>query len=292
MSARWRRLEPFDVANIALLGLVAAACLFPFLYVLLMSVTPYADYLADPMKLIPKRIDFAAYRQVFRFSLIYSGYRVTLFITIVGTTMNVLLLLITAYPLSKTELRGRKLVFTYILITLFFNGGLIPNYFLIRNLGLLNTAWSIILSGAISPVYLILMVNFFRNLPDSLEESALMDGANPIRILFSILVPLSRAPIATFVLFYAVWKWNTFFLALIYITRRSLWPLMVILREMVVEQGVEMIGEGEAMAAELQTPPFTLKMAVIIITILPILVVYPVIQRYFVRGMLIGAVKG
>lgn len=281
----------FDVLNYSILTLFAILCILPFFYVLSYSLTTYADYLKDPMSLIPKNISFSAYKKLLTFPLIYSGYRNTLFITIVGTFINVFMLCISAYPLSKKDLKGRNFFLGFILFTMFFSGGMIPSYYLVRSLGLLNTLWALILPGAVSAYNLILMKNFISTIPESLEESAVIDGASEITVLFRIIIPLSTPAIATFTLFHAVGHWNAFFSAVIYTTKRELWPLMLILREMVIEGGANIAQEGIIDNPENLVQPFTLKMAVIIITVLPIIMVYPFVQKYFMKGMLLGSVK-
>jgi putative aldouronate transport system permease protein len=230
-----------------------------------------------------------AYRQLLNFPLIFSGYRITIFITVIGTALNVFLLTITAYPLSKKNLRGRKAMLAFITFTMFFSGGLIPNFYLIRSLGLYNTVWSLILPGVLGAYNLILMKNFIASIPESMEESAIMDGANEISILFRIIVPLSMPAIATFIIFHSVTQWNTYFNAIIYISKRSLWPLMLIIREMVVEDGNII---NETLNAPNVSTIFTLKMAGIVFSTLPILVVYPFLQKHFMKGAMIGAIKG
>lgn len=271
--------------------LFALLCIFPFFYVISYSITPYAEYLMSPERIIPKTITLSAYKQLLQFPLIYSGYRVTLIITIIGTVMGVFLLLISAYPLAKKDLKGRNVILALITFTMFFNGGLIPNYYLMKNLHLINTVWALILPGLISAYNLLVMKSFMSGIPDSLEESAIIDGANEIIVLFKIIIPLSMPAIATFTVFSAVAYWNSFFSAIIYTTKRSLWPLMLILRELVVEDGMAQANQGVVDPTNI-TNPFTLKMAAIIITTVPILIVYPFAQRHFTKGVLIGSVKG
>ena len=270
--------------------LFALLCIFPFVYVVSYSVMPYSEYLQNPAKLFPSRLDFSAYVEIFKFNLLYSGYRNTLFITIVGTLLNVSLLLVSAYPLSKPDLKGRKVVLWMVLFTMLFSGGMIPRYYLVRSLGLINTLWSLILPGAISAYNLILMKNFIANIPDSLEEAALIDGANELQILVRIIIPLSKAAIASFVVMCAVGHWNAFFDAVIYLTKRDLWPLMLVLREMVFEGGAGAI--QEVTVAEEVTQTFTIQMAMIVVIIAPIICVYPFLQKYFVKGVMVGALKG
>lgn len=271
--------------------LFALLCIFPFMYVICYSVMPYSEYLENPAKMIPSRLDFGAYREIFKFKLLYSGYRNTLFITIVGTLLNVVLLVISGYPLSKPDLKGRKIILWLVLFTMLFSGGMIPRYYLVRNLGLINSLFSLILPGAISAYNLILMKNFIGNIPDSLEEAALIDGANEIQILWRVIVPLSKPAIASFVVMCAVGHWNAFFDAVIYITKRDAWPLMLVLREMVFEGGAGAIQEVASSVNEEVTQTFTIQMAMIVVIIAPIICVYPFLQKYFVTGLTIGGVK-
>ncbi len=275
------------------LTLFALLCIFPFFYVLTFSITPYSEYLKNPTSFIPHSPNLDAYRELLNFPLIYSGYRNTIVVTLAGTLLNLFLLLISGYPLSKRDLKGRNFILGLITFTMFFNGGLIPNYYLIRSLHMLNSLWSLFIPTAISAWNLILMKNFIATIPKSLEEAAIIDGANEIGILFRVIIPLSKPAIATFTLFHAVEHWNTFFYAIIYISKRSLWPMMLILREMVVEDSAGMASAANDVGMDdMFISPFTLKMAIIIITIIPILCVYPFLQKFFMKGMLVGGIKG
>lgn len=276
----------------SVLTIFAAICTFPFIYVIAYSVTPYNDYLAHPMRLIPASLDFGAYLSVFKLNLIYSGYGVTLFITVVGTLINVLLLVISAYPLSKKDLKGRNMILSLIVFTMFFSGGMIPSYYVVKSLGMINSVWSLIVPNAISAFNLILMKTFIEAIPVSLEESAIIDGANEITVLFKIIVPLSVPAIATFTVFNAVIHWNEYFNAILYITRRRMWPLMLVLRELVIEQELDSSFASTFTAMERRANPFTIKMAAIVITTLPIIVIYPFMQKYFMKGIMIGSIKG
>lgn len=259
----------FTVFIYILVTLFTMACIFPFFYVAAYSVMPYSEYLQNPVKLIPSRIEFAAYRQIIKMPAIWSGYRVTILITVFGVILNIILMVLTAYPLSKKDLKGRNVILVLITFTMFFNGGMIPNFYLVKKLGLYNSILSMIIPGALSAFNLILMKNFMSSIPESIEESAIIDGANEITILFRIIIPLSMPAIATFIIFHAVKQWNTFFSAIIYTSKRSLWPLMLILRDMVVEDGqVDIMDDGTTVQA------FTIKMAAIIFTTLPMNVSY------------------
>ncbi|MGO4546388.1 carbohydrate ABC transporter permease [Paenibacillus sp. 2TAB23] len=290
MNIRSRGDKLFDIINYACLTLFALACLFPFFYVAAFSVTPYNEYLANPLKLIPSKLEFSAYTQIFKMDQLWIGYRNTIIITVLGVCINIFLMIITAYPLSKRDLKGRSFALVLITFTMFFNGGLIPNFYLIKSLDLYNTLWSLVLPNALGAYNLLLMKNFIGNIPPSLEESASIDGANELRILFRIIVPLSKPAIATFVIFHAVTQWNTFFNAIIYTSKRDLWPLMLIVRDMVVDSGgvaKDVMDAGTSGVTE-----FTIKMAIIIFSTLPIIMVYPFMQKYFMKGILVGSIKG
>ena len=257
----------FSILNYVILSILALACVFPLFYVFMYSITPYEDYLANPLRLFPPEVTLTAYKELLTFPLMKTGYFSTIFVTVVGTTLNVFLLCITAYPLSKRNLKGRNVVMALITFTMFFNGGMIPNY------------------------NLILMRNFVSAIPSSLEEAAYIDGANELQILRRVIVPLCKPALATFTLFHAVGHWNSYFNATMYINDRDKWPLMLIVREMVAESGTNMVHQSATVMEDL-AQPFTLQMAIIIFTIVPILCVYPFVQKYFMQGMLLGSVKG
>jgi putative aldouronate transport system permease protein len=252
----------------------------------------YEEYLSEPLRVVPRSPTINAYREIWGYNLIHTGYRVTLFTTIFGTILSVFLLVISAYPLSKPTLKGRKVVIGMILFTMFFNGGMIPNYILVRNLGMNNTVWALIIPGCMNAFYLILMKNFIQiSIPPSLEEAAKVDGANELVILFMIFVPLLKPVIATMIIFHTVNYWNNYFAAMLFISSRRLWPLILVLRELVVENTDTINPVTALMTAEVRSHPFTLKMAAIIVVILPILAVYPFMQRHFVKGISLGSVK-
>lgn len=290
-----KRMSTFDLVYkiivYTFVTIFALLCLYPMLCVLSYSITPYMEYLEHPLRLIPAHLDFSAYKKLLGFDLVYTGYRNTIFITLVGVALNIFLMCISAYPLSKKDLKGRNFVLGLITFTMFFNGGMIPNFYLIRNLHLYDTIWSLIIPGCLGAYNLILMKNFMTQIPDSLEESAVIDGANEFVVLFRIIIPLSRPAIATFVIFHAVSQWNGYFNAILYTSKRKFWPLMLVLREMVVEDGMNMVNQGQVNDGSLTTV-FTMKMAIIVIAVLPIICVYPFLQKYFTKGLMVGSVKG
>lgn len=281
-----------ETACMLLVTLFALCCLFPFIYVFFVSFMSYEEYLQNPLQIIPKSLDLTAYKQILDYALIQSSYGVTVTVTLAGTILSVFLLVISAYPLTKKDLGGRKAVMSMILFTMFFNGGLIPNYILVKSLGLFDTLGALIFPGCISAFNLILMKNFIiTSVPDSLEEAAKVDGANELRILFSVIVPLLTPAIATMTIFSAVGYWNNYFSAMMYVSSRKLWPLTLVLRELVVEDTSAVSPVTQMLTSQSRSHPFTLKMAAIVITILPILVVYPFMQRYFVKGISLGSIK-
>lgn len=281
----------FHLVNYVALFLVAAITVFPVLYVISVSLTPlgvlakYGGFL-----IIPREITFDAYKYILSQDLIPRAYMNTVIITVVGTTLNMVLTLLVAYPLSRKRMPGRTFLLVFVLIPMLFSGGLIPLFILIKNLQLINTYWAVILPGAISTYYLLLMKSFFEELPQDLFECAYLDGASEFTILFQIVLPLSTPVIATLTLFYGVAHWNSFFYALMFLTDKDLQPLQVILRDLLTGA---MHTEVEASLEYTQLlPGETLKMAAVMLSIIPLLVVYPFLQKYFTKGLLLGSIKG
>ena len=287
-----KRLTAMDYVSMIVVGIFTLICVMPFVYVFCVSFMPYSEYIENPLKIIPSRIDLTAYKQMLGYDLIRSGYLVTVFITIAGTALSIFLLIISAYPLSKKDLKGHRFFMGMVLFTMFFNGGMISNYILIRGIKLQNTVWSLIIPGCISAFNLILMKNFIlQSIPDALEEAARIDGANDLQVLFRIVTPLLKPAIATMIVFCAVNYWNNYFSAMLYVSDRDLWPLTLVLRELVVEDTSAVSSVTQMLTSANRSHPFTLKMAAIIITVLPILIVYPFMQKYFVKGVSLGSVK-
>ena len=284
-----RTKDDYAIGGIAyfVTGIFALLCFIPFLLVIIYSFTPYDLYLKNHFDLFPERLTLDAYHMVMNYRYIWTGYGNTLIITCLGTILSMILLVLMGYPLSKRDLKGRNFMMTLWIVTMFFSGGMIPNYFLIRTLGLLNTRWALILPGLLGCYNLILMKNYIQGLPGSLEEAALIDGANDLVVLLRIVLPLSAPILATLGLFTAVGYWNSYFSAIIYITKRPMWPLQLVLRELLFESAVN---EMTALDERVSTP-FLLKMASIVVASVPIMCVYPFLQRYFMTGLVLGGVK-
>ena len=270
-----------------IVGVFALLCFVPILLVVIYSFTPYDLYLKNHFDFFPSRLTLDAYRMVTNYRYIWTGYGNTLYITFFGSILSLIMLVLTGYPLSKKDLKGRNVYMTLWIITMFFSGGMIPNYFLIRTLGLLNNPWSLILPGLVSCYNLILMKNYIQGLPGSLEEAALIDGANDLVVLVRIVLPLSAPILATLGLFTAVGYWNSYFNAIMYMTKRANWPLQLVLRELLFESAVN---EMTAMDERVSTP-FLLKMASIVVATVPIMCIYPFLQKYFMTGLALGGVK-
>jgi putative aldouronate transport system permease protein len=280
----------FVIANVIILLLIGAVTLYPFLYVLAASLSEQTYIMKGSVSILPKGLNIEAYKMVFENPMIGRAYLNTIFYTVAGTAINLLLTVCGAYPLSRARFPGKKFFMFLVTFTMFFGGGMIPTFLVVRNLHMYNTIWAMLLPGAISTWNLIIMKTFFQQIPASLEESALIDGTNEIQALFWIILPLSLPSLATIGLFYAVGHWNGFFSALIYLKDKELFPLQILLRQIVIQNQTDDmmtdINQGRELISE------SIKFATIIVATLPILVVYPFIQKYFVKGVMVGAVKG
>lgn len=272
-----------------LLTIIALVCVLPFLYVLAVSFTSPQEVAKGGMILFPKEWSFAAYEYIFSTDTLLRSMLVSIYITVVGTIINLLFTALMAYPLAKQHLEGRRIILLGVLFTMLFGGGLIPTYFVVKNLHLTNTLWSLMIPSAISAFNLIVLKNFFSQIPDGLEDSAKIDGCNDLGVLFRIVLPLSMPAMATFSLFYAVAHWNQFFNAVLYINDNTKWPIQVLMREIVI-LAQSRIGDTSIDEASIQ--PLTIRMAVIVFATLPILIVYPFLQKHFTKGVLLGSVKG
>lgn len=284
----------FDVFNYISLTLVALTTIAPFIYIIGASFAPEYELAQRPLLIIPHEISFNAYKYIFSTNKILSGFKNSIFITVAGTVINLFFTVTMAYAISKPRLRGRNFVLNMVIFSRFFGGGMIPSYIVTANLlNLKDTYWSVLLPGAISAYNMMIVTNFFQGIPQELEESASMDGCTDVGILWKIVLPLSLPVLATFGLFYAVGHWNAYFGAMIYMSgAREKWPLQVLLREIIILSNAS-AGDLNNMDPEfIQPPEQSVKMAVIVVSTVPIMCVYPFLQKYFVKGVMVGALKG
>ncbi|NQX63584.1 carbohydrate ABC transporter permease [Paenibacillus qinlingensis] len=277
----------FDAANVLFLALITLLTLYPFWDSLLVSITPMQESMSSSLHLYPKAITFEAYTYILGLKQLWVSYKVSVIITILGTAISMIATTMAAYALSKKQLPGGRIIMFMIVFTMMFSGGIIPNYLVVKQLGIINTMWSMMIPAAIQTYNLILMRSFFSSVPESLEESARIDGCHDFGILLRIIVPLSLPAIATISLFYAVSKWNEFFTAVMYVTDKEIWPLQLFMRSMLIDNEAAFQSGGDS--------PFLLgqsiKMATIMISTIPVMLIYPFFQRYFVQGVTLGAVK-
>ncbi|WP_174881823.1 carbohydrate ABC transporter permease [Metabacillus niabensis] len=280
----------FKVFNTIILLLIVFCTLYPFVNVVAQSFSSEAYINAGKVNLIPKGFNIDTYKTVASDSMFWVNYKNTVVYTVVGTAISMFLTTIFAYALSKRRLVGRRFLTLFAVFTMFFNGGLIPNYVLINGLGFGNTMWAIVIPGAISIYNMLIMKSFFKNMPEELEEAASIDGLNTYGILLKIILPLSKAVIATMVLFYAVGHWNSWFPAFLYLDQKELFPVTIYLRNLIagVSGGTS---AGATSADNLTQISANIKSVTMVLTILPILTIYPFVQKYFVSGVMLGSVK-
>jgi len=275
----------FDISNYLMLSLMALMTVGPFIYVLLGSFSPVSG------AILIHGFTLESYQYILKSTVFIRSIFNSVLITVVGTLINITLTTITAYPLSKTFLRGRSLMLKMIVFTMVFNAGLIPNYLVVSALGLTDTYWSLWIPTAINAFNLIVVKNFFQSIPAEIEEAAMIDGCNEFQTFLQIVLPLSKATTATFCLFYAVAHWNNFFQPLIYLNKDNMWPVQVWLRQMVIlSQGGA--SSNDSLAGAVYIPPDSMKFAVIMVGTLPILILYPFLQKHFAKGVMLGSVKG
>jgi putative aldouronate transport system permease protein len=282
-----------DIVIYSSLTLIALSTLFPLYYVFIVSITPYAEVLRNGgFIIVPSQITFEAYKEIFSSTRVPHALRLTLFITVLGTFLNLAVTIMLAYPLSKKSMGVRNPILVALVFTMLFSGGLIPTYLVVRGIGIYNTVWALMIPGLVSTFNLLIIKTYFENLPEEMEDAAKVDGCGDIRTLVSIVLPLSMPIVATLGLFYGVGHWNEYFKGIMYVTDRELAPMQVVLRNMIQSPNVsqELSLSGSFDMAPL--PPETVKMATVTVAIVPILVVYPFLQKYFMKGMLLGAIKG
>ena len=289
--ARVKKLNHYTGFDVFLV--VALITAFPFYYMVIVSFGTYESIHSQTLYLWPSVFDTAAYKIVFENKLFWSSVRTTVFVTVVGTFLGVICSVAAAYPLSKKDLPGGKFFFNMMLFTMFFSGGLIPGYLVVQQVGLGDSIWCMILPVLVGQFNIILIKNYVEDLPASIEESARIDGANDMVILFKIILPMSTPIIATVALFIAVDRWNEYWFAMLHIIDKAKQPLQLLLRNVLMDTTHAMTGAAAAIASqERKVYDQSLQMAIVTIATVPILLVYPFVQKYFTKGIMLGGVKG
>ncbi|MEK4748585.1 carbohydrate ABC transporter permease [Niallia sp. FSL W8-0177] len=285
-----KQYKVFKVFNVCILLIIIFCTLYPFINVVAQSFSSESYINSGQVNLIPKGFNVDTYEKVLSDTMFWINYKNTVVYTVVGTIISMFLTTMFAYTLSKRRLVGRRFLTVFAVFTMFFNGGLIPNYVLINSLGFGNTMWAIVIPGAISIYNMLIMKSFFENMPEELEEAASIDGLSTYGILLKIVLPLSKAVMATMVLFYAVAYWNSWFSAFIYMDKKELFPVTIYLRNMIAGTTGGM-SAGATSADNLTQISANIKSVTMVLTILPILTVYPFVQKYFVSGVMLGSIK-
>lgn len=276
-----------------LLLLMVIATLYPFWHVFMYSISDSRAAMSGGLFFLPRKLTFLTYQLIFKTSQIFVAFGNTVAKTVVGTFISLVLTVLTAYPLSLPYFRGRRFFQMVIFFTMLFSGGIIPTYLLLKDLHMLDTFWVYVLPSAMSPYNMFIMRNFFLTIPDSLQESAKLDGANHMQILCRIVLPLSKASLATMTMFYGVANWNSYMDGILYVNNQKLQLLQVYLRQLISSSGAKgaLSAAGDLSAAAAVTEE-SMKMTVISLSIIPILFVYLFLQKYFTKGMMVGSVKG
>lgn len=279
----------FNLCNTIFMLLFAMVCIIPLMYVLSGSLMSDDEFIRRGFALFPKKLDFTAYRYVMRpeFNMV-KGFKDTIIITVLGTLMNLLFTASIAYGLAKKTLKGRNLITGIIFFTMLFGGGMIPTYLVVRATGLINTYLAFVIPGLVSPWNMFILRNFFMGIPVELEESAMLDGANEVLILIRIIMPLSIPALATIGLFYAVGHWNTWFPVLLYIPSTRIVTIQYVLRTILANE----LATTMSIVSESKVPMEQLKMASLIVAMIPVIIIFPFVQKYFVKGVTVGSIKG
>lgn len=288
------RLNWFDYLNYFLMFLIVVITIYPLYYCAIVSISDGAAVVRGDVIWRPIGFDAKAYDVVFGNDQILGAYANTIYYTALGTVINIVMTAFCAYPLSRPKLKGRKTLNFLCMLTMFISGGMIPMYLQIKSLNLLDTTWAIVLPGAISTYNMIIMRTFFASIPEELHEAAEIDGASQFQVFRRIILPLSQTIMATLVLFYAVGHWNSFMSALLYLEDQNRMPLQIIIRKMVIDSDLASMTTANSSSASSETllSENKIKYAIVMISVLPMVVIYPFLQRYFVKGVMIGAVKG
>ena len=285
MTKKWTL---FDYFNTFFMLIILCVTLYPMIYIVSVSFSDTIYIVQNKIKLLPKGFNLEAYKMILSDDRVPRAYLNTIIYTTVGTLINLLMTALAAYPLAQKKFFGRKYFMIMIAFTMFFNGGMIPNYILVCSLNMIDTIWALVIPNAIWTVELLIIKSFYESLDKGLRESATIDGASEYRILFQIYIPLSKAALASVGLFYFMGHWNSFFIPLIYLNRAKKYPLTIILRDMLIYDTAK---ESNMEDAARMTPE-AMKNATIFISMIPVLIVYPFAQKYFVKGIMLGSIKG
>lgn len=292
MRKKNKRVTGFDIGLYTIFGILGLLTLYPFYYVLIVSFANTQASATYSPYLYPHVFDLTGYQMIIGDIYFFKSLMTTLFVTAVGTSLNMVISVMTAYVLSRKRLLGRKQLIVLITFTMLFSGGLIPTYLVVSNLGLTNSIWAMIFPGMISTYYVIIMKNYFSGLPQSLEDAAKIDGANDLKVLYKIYLPISKPFMATFALFYAVERWNEWWNAYLYISDKNIKPLQIYLRDILVNFSNQLSTQAQSVVnSQGKVYVQSVQMATIVITMLPIMCLYPFLQKYFVKGVMIGAIK-
>lgn len=286
----------FSIINYILLSLILVIVLYPLIYILSASFSDARAVTSGQVWLWPVQPTVAGYEALFKNKFLLSGFGNSIFYTLFGTIINVVVTILAAYPLSRPNLPGRTILTFLFFFTTIFSGGLIPTYLIVKELGILNTRWAMLLPGALSVWNLLIMRTYFQTtIPKDLYDAAQIDGCDDFNYLWRVLLPLSGPIIAVVALFYAIGHWNSFFTAMIYLNNKALWPLQLVLREILVQNQIDpgmMAGMDPQQLALRQQLRELLKYSLIVVATAPLLMVYPFVQKHFVRGIMLGSVKG
>ncbi|SHE11532.1 Inner membrane ABC transporter permease protein ycjP [Chlamydia abortus] len=286
-----RKLSIFDGVNVLFLLGLCLLVIIPFWYMLAVSLSPVSESVGGRFYLFPKEFTLEAYRYLFSTNQFVNSLGNSIYLTALGTVVNLIVSITLAYAISRKTLPGRKIMLLLMLFTMVFSGGMIPKYLLVKSLGLLDSYWALILPAATNAFTILVMKTFFQNLPESLDEAARIDGAGEMRILWSVVIPLSMPIIATFSLFFMVSYWNDFFSAIIYLSNPEKWPIQVLLRQMVVVGNSNFANEANLDFELASQVGDNVKMAAIIVAMIPIVLVYPFLQKHFAKGAMLGSIK-
>lgn len=285
----------FDIADNIILVVLLFIFAWPLWFVLIASFSDYNAVASGQVILWPKGLTLGGYQEVFKYNTLWTGYANTIFYSVVGTAINMIMTVCCAYPLSCKDFKPRKVIMYILMFTMYFSGGLIPTYLVVKSLGLLSTRWAMIIPGAVSFYNCLIVRSYFMNsIPTELKEASTLDGANAAQYLLKVVLPLSKPVLAVVALYYFIGHWNDYYNALIYIYDKNLYPLQTILKNLLcdVQSTMDMGGMDTEFLSELYARKQIMKYSVIIVSMIPVLMIYPLVQKYFVKGVMVGAVKG